>query len=133
VILDAAHNADSIAALIETVVRRFPGRSVVGVFGTSVDKDALAILNQLQSCFDEIILTRYHRNPRFVPTDELARLATRAGNLPFRVDDDPLHACQAAIDDVSSEPNAPGVVVVCGSFFLAAEVRPWLTGFALPD
>ncbi|TWT96432.1 bifunctional folylpolyglutamate synthase/dihydrofolate synthase [Neorhodopirellula pilleata] len=127
VILDAAHNPDSIAVLVETVTRRFPDRPVVGVFGTSADKDAGAMLRQLQSCFDEIILTRYHRNPRFVPTKELSRLAAQAGGLPYRVDDDPLHACETAIEKLTSAGDRRGVVVVCGSFFLAAELRPWLT------
>ena len=127
VVLDAAHNPDSIAALVETVKRRYSDRPVVGIFGTSADKNAGAMLIQLQSCFDEIILTRYHRNPRFVPTDELARLAARSGDLPFRIDDDPLQACEVAIEQASSHPIESGVVVICGSFFLAAEVRTWLT------
>lgn len=128
VILDAAHNPDSITALVETMKMRFPDRRLIGVFGTSVDKDAAVMLDLLRHCFDAIVLTRYHGNPRYVAIETLADLAVKTSaehsNLEtwFTADDDPLAACQAAID----QAGPGGVVVVCGSFFLAAEVRPWL-------
>ncbi|TWT75360.1 bifunctional folylpolyglutamate synthase/dihydrofolate synthase [Allorhodopirellula solitaria] len=128
VVLDAAHNADSITALAETLESRFTGRRIVGVFGTSVDKDASAMLELLGPCLDGIVLTRYHGNPRFVPVDQLAEMAgkTRAGGAAgaaaVTTCEDPVAACQAAIDEAGQD----GVVVICGSFFLAAEVRPWL-------
>lgn len=130
VILDAAHNPDSITALIDTLTHRFAGRRVVGVFGTSVDKDAATMLSLLRNCLDAIVLTRYHGNPRFVRTALLADLAIQASveiQRPtpvawFTTNDDPTGACQAAMELAGDD----GVVVVCGSFFLAAEVRLWL-------
>lgn len=121
VILDAAHNPDSIAALLRTTNKRYPGRKVVGVFGTSVDKDAADMIAQLKSGFARIVLTRYHKNPRFVPTDTLAEMAGPDGSW-WSINDAPIAACQQAIEEAGSD----GIVVVCGSFFLAAEVRPWL-------
>ncbi|WP_315850016.1 glutamate ligase domain-containing protein, partial [Rhodopirellula sallentina] len=136
IILDAAHNPDSIAALLATIRSRFAGRKTVGVFGTSVDKDATAMLKELHSSLDQIVLTRYHGNPRYVPTETLAQTAQEiaADQTPDNPDDDstgsqwssinedPLSACRNAIDQAGSD----GVVVICGSFFLAAELRPWL-------
>ncbi len=130
VILDAAHNSDSITALVETMKMRFPGRRLIGVFGTSVDKDAAVMLDLLRRCLNAIVLTRYHGNPRYVPIKTLADLAGKtsvknpASAAWFTTNDDPLAACQAAVD----QAGQGGVVVVCGSFFLAAEVRPWLRG-----
>lgn len=121
VILDAAHNPDSVAALLQTIGERYPGKKLVGVFGTSVDKNAAEMIAQLESGFDRIVLTRYHKNPRFIPTETLAELA--GSTRPWwSINDHPIPACRQAINEAGQD----GIVVVCGSFFLAAEVRPWL-------
>ncbi|SMP50597.1 dihydrofolate synthase / folylpolyglutamate synthase [Neorhodopirellula lusitana] len=123
VVLDAAHNPDSIAALLDTLQRRCAGRRIVGVFGTSVDKDAAAMLGQLKQSFTRVVFTRYHQNPRFVSTGELADAAgEELRDVWFSIQEEPLEACRQAI----CEAGPDGVVVICGSFFLAAEVRPWL-------
>jgi len=148
VILDAAHNPDSIAALARTLEARFSNRRLVGVFGTSVDKDAAVMLASLHGCLDHIVLTRYHGNPRYVPVPELAKLARAfklaralklarafklaralkpgddSSSLWYSQKEDPIAATQSALQMAGED----GVVVVCGSFFLAAEVRPWLAG-----
>ncbi|MBB3206988.1 dihydrofolate synthase/folylpolyglutamate synthase [Rhodopirellula rubra] len=148
IVLDAAHNPDSIAALVATIRSRFAGRKTVGVFGTSVDKDANAMLDELHVCLDQIILTRYHGNPRFVPIETLATAAqetaaretasnnasgsstnTNTDETWFSTEDDPLTACQTAIESAGED----GVVVICGSFFLAAELRPWLSGLVMQE
>lgn len=119
VILDAAHNPDSIAAMSNSIRHRFADREIICVFGTSVDKDAAEMLDQLRQCVGSIILTRYHRNPRFVPVDTLAAMAGEGWS---SVNENPIAACEQAIRTAGPD----GVVIVCGSFFLAAEVRPWL-------
>ncbi|MCM2373031.1 bifunctional folylpolyglutamate synthase/dihydrofolate synthase [Rhodopirellula sp. ICT_H3.1] len=143
VILDAAHNTDSVAALVATIQKRFAGRKTIGVFGTSVDKDAGAMLSSLRPCLDQVILTRYHGNPRFVPTETLINIASETPAITdpaspnpdtppapwFSANDTPLAACQTAIDAAGPD----GIVVVCGSFFLAAELRPWLVGLVLQE
>ncbi len=128
VILDAAHNPDSITALVEVIKKRFAGRKIIGVFGTSVDKDGATMLDLLGDCLDNVVLTRYHGNPRFVPVETLAELARKASSTNalakdwFTINEDPLAACQTAMEQAGRD----GIVIICGSFFLAAEVRPWL-------
>ena len=123
-IIDAAHNPDSIAALCETIRRRFADRPATIVFGTSRDKPAATMLRQLAPLADRMVLTRFHGNPRFVDPADLRDLApdSLAGKIDLH--DDPLAACQAALDSRS----AGGLLLVCGSFFLAAETRPWMRG-----
>lgn len=74
VVLDAAHNVASIAALLETLRECFPKRKRWLIFATSRDKPAEQMLRQLRTAFDEIVLTRYQNNPRAVPITELAEL-----------------------------------------------------------
>jgi len=106
--------------------RRCQGRPVRIVFGTSVDKEAGPMLKRLGSIADELILTRFHGNPRFRSPHDLIDLLP----VPFRdspiVLEDPIEACRYALEQ---SPDG-GVVVVCGSFFLAAETRHWFASQA---
>lgn len=131
VLLDAAHNADSVEALCDVVRRRAAGKPVAVVFGTSHDKDAAVQLNQLREVADLLILTRFHENPRWRDPASLAEIAAAgaaqtagaAQKRPeLRVMDRPAEALAAATEAV----GASGMVVICGSFFLAAELRPLL-------
>jgi dihydrofolate synthase / folylpolyglutamate synthase len=124
-ILDTAHNVDSIEALCRCIERRSAGRPVTIVFGTSKDKEHVPMLAKLAEQADAMILTRYHANPRFREPSELLRDLPADKNLrnfSAQIIEEPVAAVQAAISRVSG----PQLIVVCGSFFLAAEVRPFL-------
>ena len=79
VIVDAAHNADSIRVLLETIAEQTRARRRIVVFGCSSDKDAGAMLTQLAGTFDTFIATSYQGNRRGLSTDELAALAMTSG------------------------------------------------------
>lgn len=120
-IVDAAHNRDSIAALCETLNRRCSDRSIAVVFGTSIDKDAETMLRSLTEITDQIVLTRFWGNPRFLPTADLVRKLPAAHRSRCELVEDPVKACVTALKKVT--PG--GTLVACGSFFLAAETREW--------
>ena len=124
-ILDTAHNVDSIDALCRCIERRAMGRPVTLVFGTSKDKEHVPMLAQLAKQADAMILTRYHGNPRYREPSELLRdlpadSATKA--IEAQIIDEPVAALEHAIQSIAG----PHLIIVCGSFFLAAEVRPFL-------
>ena len=118
-IIDAAHNPDSIAALCETLRERFADRPVTVVFGTSRDKPASEMLTQLESLATRLFLTRFRGNPRFVDPQELLGTLPESRRADVSVHQDPGEACREALTTLP----AGGCVVVCGSFFLAAETR----------
>ncbi|MEZ6089823.1 MAG: folylpolyglutamate synthase/dihydrofolate synthase family protein [Pirellulaceae bacterium] len=120
VVLDTAHNRDSIAALRDVIEQRFADRDVVVVFGTSHDKDAREMIDILGRCCKHLLLTRYRTNPRWYPPQQLALLAAEVAGQNWQVIED----AHDAIDMARRLAGPGGVVVVCGSFFLAAEVRP---------
>lgn len=128
-IIDAAHNPDSIAALCETLRERFAGRPVTVVFGTSRDKPASTMLKQLESLATRMYLTRFRGNPRFVDPEELMRAIPEPRRGDVSVRQDPGEACREAIATLP----AGGCLVVCGSFFLAAETREIMLGVAGPN
>lgn len=119
IILDAAHNVDSIGALCTVLLNRPAKGKTVVVFGTSADKDAGNMLAMLANVADTLILTRYWSNPRWYDPAALAKMA--------RNDDTIIHALPLdALDAAIQLAGIDGQVVICGSFFLAAELRPIL-------
>jgi dihydrofolate synthase/folylpolyglutamate synthase len=120
VIVDGAHNVASVEALMSTLKESFDvaGRRTL-IFATTRDKDVRGMLERLVPHFDRIVLTRYQSNPRGVPTEELAALAKGLGARDYREVATP----ERAWDEVSSGLGGDDLVCVCGSFFVAAEMR----------
>ena len=135
VLVDAAHNEDSISALCDSVRLRCRPQSntdsdavvpaaqipIVFVFGTSIDKVAEPMIQQITGLADTLMLTRFTGNPRFTDPEKLRPLVPSTWRGDLRLDCDPLSACRAVVKQAK-----PGTtIVVCGSFFLAAETRLW--------
>ena len=124
VIVDAAHNTDSVSALIETLNSGFRfGRRIL-IFAASKDKEVRALLKLLVPEFDLMIMTRYERNPRAVHVDVLAELVGSIGGGPVRRTESPLDAWNLA--EQMAKPD--DLICVTGSFFLAAEMRELILG-----
>jgi dihydrofolate synthase/folylpolyglutamate synthase len=131
IVLDGAHNAASIEALLEVLGESFPDpRRRLLVFATTQGKDIPGMLRLLLPRFDQVIFTRYVGNPRAADPHQLARLAReilaerngRADLFAPLVCDEPAAAWQAARR--LATPNH--LVCITGSFFLAGEMRPML-------
>ena len=122
VILDTAHNVESISALCDFLEGLSPGKSVTVIFGTSRDKPYRGMLLRLLPVANRMLLTRYLSNPRYREPPEL--LAALPADAPALIEDQPVKALQLA----RSGPIRPSDqrIVICGSFFLAAELRPLL-------
>lgn len=124
-ILDAAHNEESIAALVQTL-RALPARRRRVVCAISRDKDAAAILRLLADGFDELILTRFLGNPRAFPPAELLHCCEPSCVSRVSTADSPAEALQLA----RARSGPEDLICVTGSFFLAGEVREMLRGTA---
>ena len=75
VVIDAAHNEASIAALVKVLDESFSARRRLLIFATTQEKDLRGMLGQLLGRFDRMVFTRYQDNPRSVPPEQLAALA----------------------------------------------------------
>lgn len=120
VIIDAAHNVASAAALVEVLRQSISRSPRTLIFGTTEDKDVRGMLAVLLPHFDQVVLTRYRNNPRGVPVEKLAAVAGELWRGVIRVADD----SAAAWELVRHETQQNALVCVAGSFFLAAEMRP---------
>jgi dihydrofolate synthase/folylpolyglutamate synthase len=123
VVVDAAHNVASAAALAEVLEESFRARRRTLVFATTREKDAAGMLRLLAPKFDRIVLTRYTSNPRGVPPEELAGLLP-LGHPPLVVAAD----VAAAWEEVRRHVDPADLVCVTGSFFIAAEMRGEIAG-----
>jgi dihydrofolate synthase/folylpolyglutamate synthase len=119
VIIDAAHNAASIAALLTTLDASFAARRRVLIFACARDKDARAMLALALPCFDQVIFTRFTKNPRGLSVVELTSLAVELGGEHCRPCERPGEAWEVA----RSLLAPTDLLCVTGSFFIAAEMK----------
>jgi len=118
VILDSAHNSESIRSLIETLDSCFQARRRILIFATSRDKRIEDMLPQLLPSFDTVILTEHGLKPRSIPLAELQQLGRQYGATNLQTAARPQLAW-AAVEQLA-EPS--DLVCITGSFFLAAEM-----------
>ena len=133
VVMDIAHNVISIEALLDTLRQNFPSWNSAGrkrlMLAVSSDKDTAGILRMLVDTFDDIVVTQYQLNPRFVPVDDLAEMTEviREGlktDTRIRTAPDPAAAWSLMQSDMATDD----FVCITGSVFLVAEMRPLLVG-----
>ena len=120
VLLDGSHNEGSTAALSAVLKNIFYDKKVLTVMGMMADKDRKAVFSNLLSCFTKVICVT-PSNPRALPADMLAREIRSAG-VPAEAIDDPVAGVEAALEALP----AYDALVVCGSLYLAGDVRPYL-------
>jgi len=131
VVLDAAHNAASVASLLQTLDESFsPSAPRLLIFATTQDKQVREMLELLLPGFDRVLFTRYTTNPRSVSIEELAALAASISPIPQDLCETPAAAWRRA-----RELATPAhLICATGSFFLAAELRTAITAHATsPD
>ncbi|MDD6175020.1 MAG: bifunctional folylpolyglutamate synthase/dihydrofolate synthase [Firmicutes bacterium] len=120
VLLDGAHNPSGARALADAIRQHLNGKRCVAVMGMLRDKDYTHALAALVPCFDKI-LTLTPDSPRALPAEELAASARLLGG-----DAEAMETPSAAIAHAVGLAGKDGAVVVCGSLFLAASLRPLL-------
>ncbi|MEM6330741.1 MAG: folylpolyglutamate synthase/dihydrofolate synthase family protein [Planctomycetota bacterium] len=124
VVVDSAHNDASAAALAAAVEPLALLASRTLIAAVSRDKDLPAIARALAPAFGRVIATRFVENPRAVPPASLAEVFREAGAGRVATADDPASAWRLANEQTPRD----GLVVIAGSFFIAAELRPVVAG-----
>ncbi len=122
-VIDGAHNAASAQALAEALPELAPEAVTRTLLISMVeDKEASAVLDALLPSFDRVFVTQFLENPRARTPESLARIIAEHPNgkkLEISCHQTPEDAWCHAV----RETDPSGVIVVAGSFFLAAEVR----------
>lgn len=124
VIVDGAHNPDGIDALCRSIDSLLGGRSIVGIIGMLADKDYENALRQIVPRFDTIF-TVMPDNPRALNARELAACAVKYAGEGVTVK--PVENLKKAAERGLEMIDEASALVVCGSLYLASEMRPILT------
>lgn len=122
ILLDGAHNAESIAALVKCVGQNLGYDSLVVVFGCAADKDTTAILRNLSMGADKVIFTRSSNNVRAANPAELARKFTEIAGKPSQV----APTFKEAMDLALRAAQRDDILCITGSFYLVGEAKQFL-------
>ena len=128
ILLDVAHNVNSVAALAQFLTQHFPNTKLHLILSCSKDKQYEEIVNLLTPLFHRIIFTKYTKNPRAVEPQILYESAvTACNNLAVRTQTavNPNAAFSEALEHAAAED----LIVITGSFYLIAELRARALGF----
>jgi dihydrofolate synthase/folylpolyglutamate synthase len=121
-LLDGAHNAEGMAALVESLPELVDSRppDVVAVVSILSDKDAAGMLSALAPVCSSLVLTASW-NPRALPPATLQSLTRQLGGPPTEIVPD----ARAALARARTLVGPKGAVLVTGSLYLVGELlRP---------
>lgn len=127
IVVDGAHNVDSIERLVETLETYRQGRKLVIVLGVARDKDLggmVAVLSRLDAA---VVATASH-NPRSVRPETIVSVATDAGMAAQAAT-----TTDTAIEMARLEAGPDGLVCVTGSLYVVAEARETLGLASTPE
>lgn len=120
-LLDGAHNADSMKALMRGISSQIQPDSMVVIFGCAADKDIDGMLKELALGADKVIFTR-SENVRAADPRDLARKFTEASGKMCQTAPD----LTAAIELAKRAVGREDLICVTGSLYLVGEVKAML-------
>ena len=118
ILVDAAHNAASVRALIQAIGQHVPYDSMIIIFGCNSDKDIRGMLTELQYGADKVIFTRSN-SPKAVFPSELAEIYTEVCGKMCQTALSLKEAIRVAGNAVSKED----LICVTGSFYLVGQTK----------
>jgi dihydrofolate synthase/folylpolyglutamate synthase len=118
IMIDAAHNAASIRALIHAIGQNIPYDSMIVIFGCNSDKDARGMLEQLQYGADKVVFTRSN-SPKAMSPEDLADMYEEICSKMYQTAPSLGQALQLAKSAVSKED----LICITGSFYLIGQAK----------
>jgi dihydrofolate synthase/folylpolyglutamate synthase len=117
VVLDSAHNVDSVEKLKQTIAEYLRGYKIILIFGASVDKDITGMFKVLLPGIKKMVFSK-SLHPRAAEPAMLVKLV-RDNPVPCEVAENITEAIQIA-KKLADKQTA---IVVAGSIFMAAAAR----------
>jgi dihydrofolate synthase/folylpolyglutamate synthase len=114
-VVDGAHNADSMRRLVVTTRQYFDYEKCIVVFGTSSDKDISGMVRELQPLAAHIIVTS-STHPRAASISTLVKAFSRAG-----IGVEESRNVSEALSQALDRAQATDLILVTGSLFVVAE------------
>jgi len=118
IMIDGAHNAASIQAVIHAIGQNIPYDSMVVIFGCNADKDVRGMLQNLQYGADKVVFTRSN-SPKAVSPQDLAEMYTEISGKMCQTSLSLGEALRLAYSAVSRED----LILITGSFYLIGQAK----------
>ncbi|MFA6186586.1 MAG: folylpolyglutamate synthase/dihydrofolate synthase family protein [Phycisphaerae bacterium] len=118
ILVDAAHNASSIKALVNAIGQHIPYDSMIMIFGCGQDKDVRGMLEQLQYGADKVIFTRSNSPKAMYPQDLSDMYTEICGKMCQTA-----MSLREAIRIASSAIGKEDLLCVTGSFYLVGQAK----------
>ncbi len=122
IIVDGAHNAASVGALMRAIGQNLSYDSMVVIFGCQADKDIPGMIDHIQLGADKVIFT-WVRSPRAADPAELAAAYTERCGKMSQVAADLAEALSIAERAITRED----LICITGSFYLVGEAKRLIT------
>lgn len=122
-LLDGAHNPGGAAALADAVKQYLTAENIVAVTGMLADKDTHTAIEKLSGLFSHVI-TLTPSNPRALSAEELAEQWRQHCTDVFAI-----HDRSEAVRKAFALAGTNGAIVVFGSLYLAADIRPHVLAY----
>jgi dihydrofolate synthase/folylpolyglutamate synthase len=118
IMIDAAHNAASIRALIQAIGQNIPYDSMVVIFGCNNDKDIEGMLKELQYGADKVIFTRSNSAKAISPeilADMYTEICGKMCQTAFSLGE--------ALKIAGSAISREDLICITGSFYLIGQAK----------
>ncbi len=118
VLVDGAHNAASIEAVMHAIGQNISCDSMIVIFGANIDKDVKGMLNLLSQGADKVIFTK-STNPRAAaPSDLVAQFKELTGR-----QEQFSETLDGALEIAAKAVSRDDLICITGSFFLVADAK----------
>ncbi len=118
VIVDGAHNAASIDAMMRAIGQHVPYDSMVVIFGCCADKDVSGMLERITSGADKVIFTKVNNIRTADPNELAARYVEQFGKMAQVAD-----TLEEALSIANRAVTKEDLICITGSFYLVGEAK----------
>lgn len=118
VVIDGAHNAASLDALMRAIGQHILYDSMVVIFGCCADKDVAGMLDRITSGADKVIFCPVNNIRTADPEELAARYIEQYGKMAQVA-----HSLQEALDIANRAVTKEDLICITGSFYLVGEAK----------
>jgi dihydrofolate synthase/folylpolyglutamate synthase len=128
VIIDGAHNAASIDAVIKAIGQHVPYDSMVVIFGCCADKDVSGMLDRISSGADKVIFTKVDSVRTADPNELAARYVELYGKMAQVAP-----TLEEALAIANRAVTREDLICITGSFYLVGEAKKYFANLPKKD
>jgi dihydrofolate synthase/folylpolyglutamate synthase len=122
VIVDGAHNAASLDAMMKAIGQHIPYDSMVVIFGCCADKDVAGMLERITSGADKVIFTKVDNIRSSDPEELAARYVELYGKMAQVA-----NTLEDALAIANRAVSKEDLICITGSFYLVGEAKKYFT------